>query len=286
MALVRTANDSLDFYCHVVLFTAVMKAIRHFAYMVLWHGRANKNPSGDTAHIIQALRQHSYCHIPAFLDPRRVKAKLAAHTSDRKIYAVDASISSQRRAGVEKAIPEYVDHPLIAEVARQFYGEPVSVNKCTHEIKRPGTNPETGPIRDRGETTIFFHTDRPYSVLKTMLLLSDVTEDDGPFCIVAGSHRLSYGTPFQRMRRYMKITHKLSGSRSAHNIPHGREALYFDPDNIVPCTGKAGDLFFVDTGAFHRGPPLGPSGYREVVWNYLFNEYSLRRRLFERRDAA
>lgn len=202
-------------------------------------------------------------------------AYLAAHREElvlsKALFTIDTSIHMTRWTNADKCVPAakaYSGHPLIREVIRRFYGRDTGVDKCTYEIKLPGSHPEAAGPGAKDDMT-HFHSDRPYGVFKTILLLSDVGPDDGPFHLVRGSHRIGYKAPF---RRFLRMIKQIYASGYAAGLSSDEEAAFIDPSDDVACTGKAGDIFFVTTQAYHRGLVLKPGGKRVVLWNYCFNE--------------
>lgn len=247
------------------------KRIRMAQRFLFWHFARKPDTSGNSeaARIVRDLEKNSYAKIEGFADARAIQKEIDAFLEGKDIKGnrYTGAIDAYRIGKIE--VPTYANHPLIREVANRFHGEQVSIDRTMYEVKTYGGKPESGPMEARKETTIFYHFDRPYGVFKTLLLLNDVDEKSGPFCIVKGSHKLSYGPLVPRLKAYAR---KTLGIKTAHNIPREREGAFFDQRDAVQCTGKAGDLYLVNTGAYHKGLELDPGNERRLLWNYCYNE--------------
>lgn len=96
-----------------------------------------------------------------------------------------------------------------------------------------------------------WHRDSPIShQFKTILYLSSVNEDNGPFEYIKGSHR--FGS-------IVKSSKLLDKKISDKRFTEGEIAKLVDSeviDNPTKFTAKEGSLIFVDTRGLHRGAPL------------------------------
>ena len=95
--------------------------------------------------------------------------------------------------------------------------------------------------------------------------------------LVKGSHLISYGSWPQRLKKYLKYFQQILGFKNCHKIAWSEEKKYFDKSDVVSLTGKAGDVFFVNTGAYHRGSFVDKDREREVIWVYCYNENFLKK---------
>lgn len=263
-----------------------LKFVRKSAAFLRWQMRGAFSKRSDcslSGQILAGLERDSFFVVKNFMtvdEAGALKNDIANYravhqeklTADRRIGHLHHSIDKMRWTMVDRYVPgakAYATHPLILDVAKKFHGRTAEIEKCTYEEKRPGTNPESGPLAGREEATIFFHSDRPFGVLKTILLLSDVEKKDGPFLIVRGSHKLGYKAPVKRLFKMMR---QILGDEYSSAMTVDEEKKYFNSEDVVACTGQAGDLYFVTTMAYHKGPPLEAGGYRAVLWNYCYNE--------------
>ena len=96
-----------------------------------------------------------------------------------------------------------------------------------------------------------WHRDSPFThQFKTIVYLSDVSEENGPFQYIKGTHRYS---SVQESARF--LGKKLSERRFANE-----EVQKLVENNVVQelttFVGKAGSLLIADTRGLHRGSPL------------------------------
>ncbi|NQY66687.1 MAG: phytanoyl-CoA dioxygenase family protein [Flavobacteriales bacterium] len=102
------------------------------------------------------------------------------------------------------------------------------------------------------------------NMFKSILYLSDVDNETGPFQYVSGTHKLS--SVFQGI---IKFNQKLSCRLENEEI----ERYYKLPQNkLETIQGKAGTLILANTTAIHRGKPLN-KGLRYSITNYFFYDY-------------
>ena len=231
--------------------------------------------------IINSINNKSYYKYPNFFRSEQVdKIKLilkeAEQNSDAKGESVnkDLTIKKKRVGNIsqinEEEINSYTKNQIILDVAKYFHGLKVDeIEKTTYEIKEPGNNPETSELKKRKDDTIFYHFDRPYRVLKTFLILEDINDKDGPFQIVSGSHKIFYKSFLKKLLRYFG---KVFLFRHHYLLEKNAEKYFINEKDVVYCKGKKGDLYFVNTEAWHCGGPLQNGGKREVLWNYIYQD--------------
>ncbi len=168
-------------------------------------------------------------------------------------------------------LANYTHNKLILDVARKFHGIPCKVTKASYEIKEKGNNPENNLIHERLDDTIYYHFDRPYKVLKTYLILEDIDDKDGPMYVVSGSHKLFYKSPIKKLFRYFS---KIFLYDHHYLLEHKDEKFFINDNDIISLKGNAGDLFFVNTEAWHCGRPMESDGRRAVLWNYIYGDHT------------
>lgn len=175
-------------------------------------------------------------------------------------------------------VRDYKNNKFILDVAEKFHDERVAVLKTTYEQKEYNREQEDGSLSEIEVGDHLWHVDRPYGVLKTMLLLSDIDEEDGPFEIASGSHHL-FSNGFLSFIYWLKIfiVYFCFGFGKGPYAEPNKENRYFPLKNINRLKGNAGDLVFVNTGAWHRGSSFSKNGYREVIWNYIYSQNRLTR---------
>lgn len=119
------------------------------------------------------------------------------------------------------------------------------------------------------------HADTFHATSKAWLFLQDVGEDDGPFCFVPGSHRL---TP-QRLE--WEYQNSLTASADARSH-HASGSFRISPEELdalglpqpVKMAVPANTLIVADTFAFHgRTPSDKPTTRAEVHWHMRRNPF-------------
>ena len=107
-----------------------------------------------------------------------------------------------------------------------------------------------------------WHRDSYTNQFKTILYLTDVDEDHGPFQFIKRSHRLG---AMIHDRRIAAMT--LGQSRIGNDQI---EALIAEePRRLMTLTGPAGTLVLTDTTGIHRGMPIR-AGERVALTNYYY----------------
>ena len=118
-----------------------------------------------------------------------------------------------------------------------------------------------------------WHRDSMFRQFKSMIYLSDVDEDNGPFQIVKGSHKLKEILSDTR-------SGKLDAMESSFKQETVEKLLKNNPEKLVSITAKAGSVVLVDTSAIHRGIPLN-TGIRYALTNYFFENNIINQHLVE-----
>jgi hypothetical protein len=259
---------------------------------LLFRGKSIKD--ARQREIIKALKKDGFYHYQGFFDYKEVAninemIDIYLANNEEKlretfeIFECNFSINAMRWSGLDRHIShiyeKYKNNPFILACSNSYYDYFSPVTKCTYDLKKWGGNPETCSLDDRIENTIFYHLDWPYKVLKTHLLLKDAREQDGPFKIVKGSHKYLYGNLAQILRKLKMYFHLFWGVRknATYITEPKNEKFFFDHKDVFSCTGKAGDLFFIDTSAYHQGGEIQKKGCRKVLWNYMYPEFTVRR---------
>ena len=105
-----------------------------------------------------------------------------------------------------------------------------------------------------------WHRDLIYGkIFKSILYLSDVDEDNGPFQYIDHTHK----DP-DKLRLVRKVGFGALQNRvSEEEVSRVSELGY----NVKSITGKAGSLIIVDTSGIHRGKPI-EKGTRYALTNY------------------
>lgn len=107
-----------------------------------------------------------------------------------------------------------------------------------------------------------WHRDSPFRhQFKTILYLSDVSEENGPFQFIEGSHKA---------KSVLRTSFKLKKSLSEDRFSNQEAILSINKnEELITFTAKAGTLILVDTRGLHRGKPLlDKNRYALTTYNY------------------
>jgi hypothetical protein len=224
-------------------------------------------PAPQVADAVRALDRDGYAVLPGMLPAAVVDA--LAEQAETAIRAGQLSPARVRRAFTEQRVaPDderqlrqlaqggqqalasresmvYISDPLAncPAAAALLFSDPVldaaaGYYRCPPALISPKI--VRSYVNDLPASSVHrFHCDYQHvRFLKIFIYLCDVrTEDDGPFCFVAGSHR-----------------HKPAGWRKHPLEWSGAEiAARYGPEAIRPLTARRGDLVVADTRGFHRG---------------------------------
>ena len=233
------------------------------------------NHHSDTAWIIENLNKEGFCIIENFWSeedcikginnidsiikkyPEYVQTQ---NKSDSRIYGAE-NISSN--------INNFAKDKLLISVAEQFNRKETALG-FTVAAKMPATYKNKGS----GEG---WHRDGFYRQFKTLLYLSDVGNDNGPFQLI--HHSQKYKSLIQDMQsadlKYMqyRLTEKEIG-----------KILFNEPKRKKTFLGNRGTLILVDTSTLHRGAPI-KKGIRYALTNYYYTHNQIDEKLYKKFKA-
>ncbi len=226
--------------------------------------------SDENRAILEEIRENSFCVKPNFVSAEfcqkcieeferltREFPSYVHHGEDQRLFGVEH---------VSTHIRQYSNDASLFELANAYTGYRNSLF-CTLANKifyRPEQKLGSG-----GD----WHRDVFMPEIKTILYLSDVGEDNGPFQILAGSH----------VRSRIIEDMKLADLRFLQNRVDNQANLLIehDPSRFKSLTGKAGTLLLFDASAIHRGAPLR-SGVRYALTNYIGDKSLITPQLYEK----
>lgn len=108
-----------------------------------------------------------------------------------------------------------------------------------------------------------WHRDAFHFQFKSMIYLSDVSPENGPFQILAGSHR---GFDVLRDTLHGRLdpppASRITDAQIARLLSH-------DPGRTTALPGPAGTLILFDSSTIHRGMPI-QAGTRYALTNYYY----------------
>jgi hypothetical protein len=161
----------------------------------------------------------------------------------------------------------YGRDPFIWDVVRAYYNRP----DVSHWIMYQRTYEDKGAM-DNSDGKFLglgregYHLDSGKYTLKSILFLTDIKQENGPFTYIPGSHKTS--DPLSSVKN-RKLLRNLYAQKPF--------SLYFKDDEVkklkmeersVPITGKKGTLVFAETFGLHKAALL-QKGERKILWNYF-----------------
>lgn len=175
------------------------------------------------------------------------KVKHESNNSDIRIYGIDKLSNEFELSEITNEADEW---------ARKFY----RTNNITHfqmlgHIKYKEGNLGSGSG---------WHRDSPYKhQFKFILYLNDVTEDNGPFQYIKGSHTEEV------ICRYSKILGESYGKYRFTTEEVDKILNEMPESKISTACGGAGTLLIADVKGLHRGKPLD-NGERWATTRYYY----------------
>jgi hypothetical protein len=106
-----------------------------------------------------------------------------------------------------------------------------------------------------------WHKDAYYTQFKSILYLTDVNSENGPFELIRNSNKI-----LETLKIAFKLRKGYPNTRFSNE-----EILNLKPKKIDQILGSAGTLILVDTSIVHRGSPI-KSGNRYALTNYYVPE--------------
>ncbi len=136
-----------------------------------------------------------------------------------------------------EAAADFANDPRVRQIVESYHAAPVPVGEVLIEEVRPSLESD------------HWHIDRFDEQTKVFLLVEDVTMKNGPLRYKIGSHRVN--SPHLNLIKFLYFKNsKEFGHLYSNTNPPIAESV---PGDIVYSTGKAGDVFFVDTRGLHSG---------------------------------
>ena len=214
--------------------------------------------------IIRSLKRHGYFVWEDFLPAGKcadlckcIDDAALTHESLRNAFTPSNDL---RIFGIENIYPEF----------REISLNPVLLNVANFYLKEPArTAFSLGARLERSDTGLGsgggWHRDSNMPQIKAMLYLSDVEIDNGPFQLIAHSHRF-----------LSTVKDHMNGGQNYGEVRWAQESIdrvlaASGPGRLHTFPGKAGSLIIFDSSTLHRGAPIN-AGKRYAVTNYFYPE--------------
>jgi hypothetical protein len=221
------------------------------------------NSPPEASEILSQLKNTGFSIVRNFWSPERCwqairQLDLGIESPAPCHYWVDPEGSDHRLWYAERLAGEmisFLDDPFI-EIIRKYYSGVRTPEKLLLAARLSQTPENKGSGGG-------WHRDSPHSLqFKAILYLSDVTEENGPFQYLEGTHHAS--SSIQLLRK--KLCHPNQYRFSEHEITR------IIAEGVLSHTfiATAGTLILVDTKGIHRGQPI-QVGCRYALTQYCFN---------------
>ncbi len=255
----------------------IRKIITYTEYIEFFTKRENFkslfiNQHSDGEWIIENLNKNGFCIIENFWSEEDcIKGINSINSIIRKYpdYVQTENKSDSRVYGAEnisRNINNFAKDKLLLSVADQ-YNRKKSALGFTLAARMPSTYRNKGS----GEG---WHRDGFYRQFKTLLYLSDVGNDNGPFQLILNSQK--YKNLIQDMKsadlKYMQ--YRLTDEEI-------KKILFKEPQRKKTILGNMGTLILVDTSTLHRGAPI-KKGIRYALTNYYYTYNQIDEKLYKK----
>ena len=221
--------------------------------------------------ILSEINQNGYVVINDFLNKEICDACIEDMDwmfQNKKEFVHSTDYADQRIFGAEdlsKNISKFANHSMLEKLANAYNATPT-----TNGFTLAGKIETTGHEYGSGGS---WHRDSYFRQFKSLLYLTDVNKENGPFEVILGSHD----------RKNISVDSKsadLASMQCTFNQKTVEKILNDDPERLKTLTAKAGTVVLVDTSTIHRGSPL-KNGIRYALTNYYFENSQINSHLVE-----
>lgn len=242
---------------------SIMNTIKLHAAEYLWKLPKATFTDPQAADLSKQLVENGCCVIENFMSPEQVdtlvanaeraykqfpdRVSLESNGADQRIYAVD-HLDKSFLLTEELAVADRINAAFDRGSNKTWFQ---MIGKITYKEGNLGSG--SG-----------WHRDSPFThQFKAILYLTDVTEENGPFEYIKGTHR----------KDSLKETAKFLGIETSQYRFSPEQIERLEASGIVPkrttVTGKKGTLLMADVRGLHWGKPLR-SGQRMAITRYFF----------------
>ena len=217
------------------------------------------------------IQKNGYAVIPNFFDKEICEAcirDMDVMYDTKKEFVHNTEYADSRIFGAEdlsENIRKFADDSFLHKIANAYNAVPTS-NGFTLAGRIKATGHEFGSGGS-------WHRDSYFRQFKSLLYLTDVNVENGPFQVIHRSHR----------SKQISIDSKnanLESMQCSFNQNIVEKILNENPDRLKTLTGNAGTMVLVDTSIIHRGLPL-EDGIRYALTNYFFENTQINSHLVE-----
>ena len=217
--------------------------------------------------IVQDINENSFSVVPDFFTQEECKELreeidriIEKRRSESNLWTDELDADNRCFAAEDdsEVVKKFHENSFLLSVAENYFGAKIGCsNTLAARIRYKKGNVGSG---------LGWHRDGNHFQFKAIVYLSDVEIKDGPFQIIAGSHKLS---------NVLKDTITMGKDGVNTRFTHEQVTKVIDEnqDNYKVLTAKAGTLVFADVSSIHTGMPLSEDGERYTLFNYYYPSY-------------
>jgi len=221
--------------------------------------------------ILMEVKKNGYTVIPDFFDKDQCNACIKDMDwmfENKKEFVQESEYADSRIFGAEhlsENINKFATDKLLNDLANAYNAVPTC---CGFTLA--GRIKATGHEYGSGGS---WHRDSYFRQFKSLLYLTNVDENHGPFQVIRESHK-------QEKISSDTKSGNLESMQCQFNQEIVEKILKEEPYRLVSLTAKAGTVVLVDTSVIHRGVTL-KEGTRYVLTNYFFEKTQINNHLVE-----
>ena len=235
------------------------------------HKQNFSNLNDEERNLLTTIKNQGFIVIPDFFSKSECESCITDMDwmyENKSQFIHKTDYSDLRIFGAEhlsETIMKFATHPLLNSLARHYNAVPTS---CGFTLA--GKIEATGHEYGSGGS---WHRDSYFRQFKSLLYLTDVNEENGPFQLIESSHDTKNITNDSKIGN-------LEPMQCQFNQETAQKIIDLEPHRLKTLTAKAGTVVLVDTSVIHRGVPL-KNGKRYALTNYFFEKSQINSHLVE-----